>query len=388
MRYTKQQMLRLLKMKVKELGRFPKKKEINEDPLLPSSETYRTHFGNLPQLAEAIGLPASYSRRRKKYSPSELLLKLSEIGKKLGRMPTKKDIDRARELPCISTIIRHLGPLYLLSKKLKLPSQRKAWRFEDDERLLELLKLKADEVGRAPTATEMRKDKRLPSVKTYKRRFGSYASAIRLIGYTPRERKRKESIPFSEFKEKLLNFYHKHNRLPSAIEFMKVCRYYLVELPDGRRAKWNQLINMCGLPILTRTHSMRLHRKAELFIKSILTQEGCTVVDTTLMSAHSPYDLLVDNSIQVQVSASTLHKKSKERWRFNVPRQEKLNNFHYLVAVGYNEKFEEEAVFVFPRSVLRANSIMDISRRDKESNFSRFRIKELKHIRKYLTQTQ
>jgi hypothetical protein len=378
-KYDKDEILRLLKVKADELGRFPKKREINEDDRLPSSETYRKYYGNLPQLAVAIGFPACQGKKRRAYDHDELLTKIGQLAKELGRMPTVEEIDKSSDLPCASTVLRYFGSILRLGKMLGFSSKVRYSRVYSDQELLDLLKTKADKIGKAPSTLDVKKDKGIPSIGAYKKRFGSYSEAVRLIGYKPRERREREEIPFDRFKEALLAFYEQHKRVPSANEFMSICKYYLVYV-NGERAKWNQLVDLCGLPIHTGTWSMRLHRKAELFMKELLIRLGHTVVDATADSARSPYDLLMNGDISIQISASMLRKKSRLEWHFNVPRG---RDFRYLVGVGYNEDFEEDAVFVFPVDNISAGEIVGIPAEEK-CRYSSFRVKDLEEIDRHI----
>lgn len=378
-RYDKEEMLRLLKKKADELGRFPKKREINADPRLPSSETYRTYYGNLPQLAVAIGLPACQGKKRRGYDHNELLTKIKELANRLGRMPTVNEVDEAPDLPCASTVVRYFGSLPTLAKKLGFQTKVKYSRFYTDDELLSLLKGIGEKLNKVPSSLDVKRDKNMPPFGVYKRRFGSYSNAVRLCGYEPRERRQRQEIPFDKFKEAMLNFYNEYKRVPSASEFMKVCKYYLVYI-DGKRVHWNQLVHMCGLPIHTGTWSMKLHRKAELFIKSLLTRLGNRVVDKTINSARSPYDLLVNDSIRIQVSASVIRKKWRLEWHFNIPDE---REFEYLIGIGYNERLEEEAFFVFPAADIAQSKVISIPI-EGENKYSRFRIKDLERIGEYI----
>jgi hypothetical protein len=379
-KYQKEEILRLLKAKADELGRFPKKKEINEDSRLPSSETYRKYYGNLPQLAVAIGLPACQGKKRRAYYDEDLLNTLKKLAKEFNRMPTVAEIGRCPDLPCASTIHRYFGSLPLLARKLGLESKVRYSRVYTNDELIAHLKAFADKIGKTPTAALVKADKDMPPFGAYKQRFGSYSNAVRLTGYIPRERRRREEISLDKFKSALLNFYNEHNRVPSASEFMKVCKYYLVRL-DGERAKWNQLVYLSGLPIHTGTWSMKLHRKTELFIKSLLTKAGYTVEEATIKSSRSPYDLLVDGNIHIQVSASTPRKKQQMEWHFNIPQGKE---FEYLIGVGYADNLNEEAVFVFPIKKIGKVGVVSIPLNGESSKYLPYRVKDIERIGEYI----
>ena len=186
--YTKQEMLELLRMKVKELGRFPLKREINADSRLPSSETYRNYFGNLPQLASTIGISPYDLRTKRVQNRDEVLAKIKELAQSLGRMPTEMEINDCPYLPSRNTIRRHFGPLSAISEKIGFTSFK---RHYTDAQLLELLKSKAQKIGKTPTLANISKDKDMPCIHTYMDRFGNYSNVLRLAGLPPNRRGRK-----------------------------------------------------------------------------------------------------------------------------------------------------------------------------------------------------
>ena len=176
-RYKKEGISRLLKMKADELGRMPKKREINDDPRLPSSETYRKYIGNLPELAKEMGYKSWRGARRK-----EILKKVGEMGRKLGRMPTYMEMRKSDEnMPSPRLVIKYFGSSNNLREKLGLQTQKRL--IYSDEELLRRLRLRAEELGKAPTMKEVESAPSLPSINTYVKRFGSLGRALERIDW-------------------------------------------------------------------------------------------------------------------------------------------------------------------------------------------------------------
>ncbi len=179
----KEEILRLLKMKADELGRMPKKVEIDKDRRLPSYETYRQYVGTLPALVTAIGY-----KSRKDARCEEILEKIKEIGKNLGRMPTAAEIKKTCGMHSSKSVYRCFDSFRNLGKDLGLPPRKRL--IYTDEELLKRLRLRAEELGKAPTMKEVEAAPSLPSISTYVSRFGSHGKALDRIGWKGKRRRR------------------------------------------------------------------------------------------------------------------------------------------------------------------------------------------------------
>ena len=101
-RYTTEKLLLDLKLKVKILGRYPTKREIDADKNMANSTTYFDRFGTLRRAIEIIDMES--------YRPCELSLDLfkkyaREFYALNGRSPTVADFDKTKDFPH-STYIR------------------------------------------------------------------------------------------------------------------------------------------------------------------------------------------------------------------------------------------------------------------------------------------
>lgn len=103
-------MLALISNFIDELGRLPKSKEIDANPMLPTANTLRSRFGSLKN---ALDLAQDRLRSNKhKYTDKELLDLLRELGEKKGRMPTVADVRADPNMPSVSTYMAHFGGIF------------------------------------------------------------------------------------------------------------------------------------------------------------------------------------------------------------------------------------------------------------------------------------
>ena len=182
-KYTREEILELLKMKANELGRMPKKVEIDKDSRLPSYETYRQYVGTLPKLIKAIGYKSRKDVRRE-----EIFEKVKKLGKKLRRMPTAIEIKEVCGMSSSGSVYRHFDSFRNLGKELGLPTRRRL--IYTDKELLRRLRLRGEELGKAPTMKEVESAPSLPSISTYIARFGSHGRALELIGWKGKRKRR------------------------------------------------------------------------------------------------------------------------------------------------------------------------------------------------------
>ena len=115
------------------------------------------------------------------YSDEYLLDRLQEYVDKFGH-PRKIDVKQTRTMPCPATYRRRFGSF---SEALKMVGvQGSEIRYSDDE-LIELLQEKAEKMGRTPSQVAVTQDDNYPSHTTYINKFGSWAEACKLAGLEP-----------------------------------------------------------------------------------------------------------------------------------------------------------------------------------------------------------
>lgn len=186
-----------------------------------------------------------------------------------------------------------------------------------DKELIELLRRKAKKLGRAPTYSEMERDKNFPSVSCYRHHFGSWIKAIKASRLIP---------------------------LPVKI-------------------------------------SRDISRRAEIAIRDGLRRIGHKVEDIRGSNPRAPYSLLLNDKIRIHVSGSIWDKRERSGrvnlyWNFSAKRKRR---FDYVIGVGMDERRRIKAIFVFPKRKLSVEKSICIPVHSR-SKYSRFRVNSLKEV--------
>jgi hypothetical protein len=105
--YTKGQLIRQLKKKAAKLGKTPTPKQVNADNAMASATTFVLHFGSYTAAYEAAGLKPNTSRHTK----DELLKQLLSKSKQLRRSPIYSDIEKDPSMASVRTFKHHFGSL-------------------------------------------------------------------------------------------------------------------------------------------------------------------------------------------------------------------------------------------------------------------------------------
>ena len=125
---------------------------------------------------------AAFQRRiRRRYSDEAILAELKACAARLGRSPTMREFasdSKTRVHP--QTVIEHFGSWNEAKRRAGLVPRRFATR----EELLELLKQLGERLGRTPTAKDLDANRRsMPSKSLYWHTFGSLTTALREAGF-------------------------------------------------------------------------------------------------------------------------------------------------------------------------------------------------------------
>ena len=136
-------MLKLMQDKGTALGRAPTMAEVDDDPNMPNASSYEKRFGSYNKAVEKAGLRPN----DRHYSVNN------------------------------KTICRE--------------------NLSDDE-LIELMIDKARRLGKTPTRADVNSDPNMPSADTYRRRFGTYTNAVIRAGLKPNKPISKRSKKASE----------------------------------------------------------------------------------------------------------------------------------------------------------------------------------------------
>jgi len=125
---------------------------------------------------------AAFQRRiRRRYSDEAILVELKSCAERLGRSPTMREFasdSKTRVHP--QTVIEHFGSWNEAKRRAGLVPRRFATRDE----LLELLRQLGQRLGRTPTAKDLDANRRsMPSKSLYWHTFGSLTTALREAGF-------------------------------------------------------------------------------------------------------------------------------------------------------------------------------------------------------------
>jgi hypothetical protein len=126
-------------------------------------------------------LAAFQAGMRRRYSDEQILEELRASAERLGRSPTMKEFAADGEAQMHpQTVIEHFGTWNAAKRAAGLMPRRFATRGE----LLEQLRRLGEELGRTPTAQDI-KDRRgsMPSTSLLWHTFGSLSSALREAGF-------------------------------------------------------------------------------------------------------------------------------------------------------------------------------------------------------------
>jgi hypothetical protein len=125
---------------------------------------------------------AAFQRRiRRRYSDDAILAELKACAERLGRSPTMREFagdPKTRVHP--QTVIEHFGSWNEAKRRAGLVPRRFATR----EELVRLLRELGERLGRTPTARDLDESRRsMPSKSLYWHTFGSLTNALREAGF-------------------------------------------------------------------------------------------------------------------------------------------------------------------------------------------------------------
>ena len=121
-RPSRSELINSIRLKTQQLGKAPTKRDMDNDPTMPSSYFLRTEFGSFNEALKAARVfvaPAC----QKGVSDDELLRILKAKAEKLGRVPTLKDITQDSDMPSAGTYYKHFGNLGNAFKRAGLISK-------------------------------------------------------------------------------------------------------------------------------------------------------------------------------------------------------------------------------------------------------------------------
>ena len=177
---------------------------------------------------------------RRRYTDEQILDALRASAERLGRSPTMKEFAADRQAGMHpQTVIEHFGTWNAAKRAAGLMPRRFATR----EELVERLRLLGEELGRPPTAQDIRARRgTMPSASLYWHTFGSLTTALREAGFdvaVGEERLERALAQGQELARKL-------GRLPKFADWQEARRgdrsmlteWQVYRLFDARRGAW------------------------------------------------------------------------------------------------------------------------------------------------------
>jgi Homing endonuclease associated repeat len=118
---------------------------------------------------------------RKRYSDEEIIEQLLDSARRLGRSPSMREFSADQETSVHpQTVIEHFGSWNAAKRAAGLVPRR----FATKEELLQLLRELGQRLGRTPTARDLDDHRRsMPSKSLYWHTFGSLTNALREAGF-------------------------------------------------------------------------------------------------------------------------------------------------------------------------------------------------------------
>ncbi len=187
--YTKDQAIQLLKQKAAQLGRNPTTAEVCGQPGFPHYDTFKRHFGSWEGALAAAGLDLVGID----LSDDKLIELLQRKAEQLGRTPRRREIDDDRTMPSSSLYRKHFGSWQAAVERAGLRTTRaKRTDFSSltQEAAIKLLQDKANKIGRTPSKTDFDQDPSLPNATVIARRFGSWNEALIAANLQPNQFKK------------------------------------------------------------------------------------------------------------------------------------------------------------------------------------------------------
>lgn len=176
--YNREKLIANIVELASEIGRTPKRSDMDEAEGRPASSTYNNYFDSWNDvLREADMSPNRYYE-----TGDELLCHLREVADELGRSPTVDDIDSMDDRPSSVHFYNKFESWNNALEEAGLEVNKDSSGNYTREELLEHINDLAEDLGQVPTGAEMSRAEGRPSVATYRNHFGKWANAVEKAG--------------------------------------------------------------------------------------------------------------------------------------------------------------------------------------------------------------
>ncbi|MFB7351122.1 homing endonuclease associated repeat-containing protein [Bacillus thuringiensis] len=213
--YTKEELIKIIQEKARELHRAPKSIEIKQ-----STSIYRK-FGSWNKVLEAAGL-ATY--KRECFTKEDCIVLIQEKAKALGRIP------KIEEMTKISIIYKKFGSWKKALEAAGLATYKRECFTKED--CIVLIQEKAKALGRTPKIEEMTK------ISIIYKKFGSWKKALEAAGLPALKKRgytKEELIEIIQEKARELH------RAPKSTEIKQSTSIY------RKFGSWNKVLEAAGL---------------------------------------------------------------------------------------------------------------------------------------------
>ncbi len=176
--YEDWQLIEWLKEYAEEIGRTPKKEDVEYDESMPSSGTYQKRFGTWNKALKKANLKINKIGRS--YTRKEAVESLKEGYEILGRVPNSKDCRKLDALLSYNVYERIFGDYQIAVKEvLGLNINCKRGKNYGKKELLKLLRDFCKKLGRPPKVREIDDNENMPSYSIYLYHFGGMKHSIK-----------------------------------------------------------------------------------------------------------------------------------------------------------------------------------------------------------------
>jgi len=166
--YKRNTLIKELQYLAEYLGRTPKCQEL--DDLMPSLNTFIRYFGSWNLALKAAGLTLAYHTNIVR-SKEELLELLVVYSKVLGRTPTKREVQNNKEMPSTTTYTKHFGSYGQACEKADLLVNTRAAHIKKESLALSYNKEWLQKENKTKTIREINKDLGFKSLDNLNKRF-------------------------------------------------------------------------------------------------------------------------------------------------------------------------------------------------------------------------
>lgn len=228
-----------------ELGRTPSIRDMNKAKDRPSGSLYWYRFGSWNNAVAKVRLET-----RNRYEKKELIEKLQRLSKELCHTPRRIDINSSDYCPNIDTYERHFESYEKAIIEAGLVPCRPYVQITDEE-LIDKLKEAISRLNHVPSMHELSWMKSYPNPSTYVERFGSWEDALKRAGFE----KSRKFISDKKLLQDLKDATKELNHTPTYWEMDAMKKYSNPRTIADRFGSWGNSIKKTGLEPVRKGYS-------------------------------------------------------------------------------------------------------------------------------------